>query len=103
MAKNDLVLDESRGYAVVRGDSKARFLQDGRFFDVHKAYCGDAPKAHVPKKAPPSAPARQTAREQALAKAAAKLGDLGKGGVPKTIADAYKENAAAAAAEENAE
>jgi hypothetical protein len=104
MARNkELELDEKRSYAVVRGHDDARYLQDGRYFDVFKKHCGDAPAAFTPKKAPPPAPKRQNAREKALARAAEKLGDLGKGGPPKTVADAARENAAAAAAEDNAE
>jgi len=103
MAKSELLLDESKPFALVRGDSKARYLQDGRYYDAEKRHCGEVPKAFIPKKAPPPAPKRQNARDKALARAAEKLGDLGKAGVPKTIADAAKENAAAAAAEDNAE
>lgn len=103
MAKSDLLLDESRPFAVVRGEETARYLQEGRYYDVHKRHCGEAPKAHIPKKAPPPRPARENARDKALRKAAEKLGDLGKAGVPKTVADAHRENAAAAAAEDNAE
>jgi len=103
MAKNDLVLDESKPFAVVRGDNTARYLQDGRYFDCFKRYDRDAPKAHLTKKVAPPPAKRQNAREKALARAAEKLGDLGQGGNPKTVAEAARENAAAAAAEDNAE
>jgi hypothetical protein len=104
MAKTEQLLDESKPYVIVRGHAKARYLQGGHYYDVHKHQCGQVPTEFVPKKpAPaPKPPEKETARDKALKRAADKLGDLGKAGPPKTVADAYKENAAAAAAEENA-
>lgn len=96
-------LDEKKPYAVVRGapQPKERYLQEGKYFDAHKVYCGQAPagfqpaKAKAPKPAGPSKPL--TAREKALLS----LGDIDV--VPASIKEARQENRRAAAAEENAD
>jgi hypothetical protein len=87
-----------------------RYIQDGSIYDhngVEVAKTNVRIKGEGKKVAPPRA---LSEKDQIKAKAAAKLGTLetrsrtiGAPRVPKTIADAYKENRMAEAAEESAD
>lgn len=102
-------LDKRRPYIAHRDlkNPNHRFVQDGYFFN-HLGEESGKSTIRVPEQASKS-PARLSQKEKIKAKAAAKLGTLetkatiGAPRVPKTVADAYKENAQAAAAEEGAE
>lgn len=102
-------LNKNRPYLEMRDlkNPSHRYIQDGLIFN-HEGKAVARTQVEVP-------PRRRNQlklnrREQIKASAAAKLGDLeaksravGNMKVPKTVADAYKENAKAAAAEEKAD
>lgn len=98
-------LNKKRGYALVRGHAKARFAQNGRFFDFNGDFCGEVNPKFIPEKI--KTESNKTADDEAvegkeavLARAAASL-NLGPGS-DDILRDAQRENAAALAAENNA-
>lgn len=107
--KRKYTLDKNQRYSKIRGrDTRKKFQQDGRYFDINGVYLGDNPNrvkrqaelAPVVEKAPePPKLTPEQERAKALQAAADKLGG---GGVLQSQRDASKENAQALAAEENA-
>lgn len=109
-------LQRKEPYGEVHGHPRARFVQDGYYFDVHGKMVDVSPENHpgptkrkTPAKRKPVEQVTAEKNDAAIARAAEALGDISTslpggaaGSVPQEVQDAEKENAQALQAEENA-
>ena len=108
MARN-ITLDKNAPYFEMWGHRTARYRQGNHYFGVHEKYCGEVEPENRTKEAKKK-PEVQSAEAKADAKKAAVLARAqkamaeygGDNGDPQEVKDAKRENAKAAAAEENA-